>query len=281
MDNFEEQLDQINAEEDKLKILNTFENYKGKDEIITSKQAKEILREKNSQPTPKFFSKIPKLDLMIDGFREGDVVVISAPTKNGKTTLAQTFTVNLSEAEIPSLWFSYELTQREFLSKFPEPLPFFTLPKTLTGNSLDWIEHRVIESIRKYGVKVVFIDHLHFLIDMAFIGQKGNVSLLIGSIMRRLKQIALAWEVSIVLIAHTTKISSQIDKDPDLSDIRDSSFISQEADTVLMIWRRKDEDKITFSNRAWLSVAANRRNGKVGKIPLVLQDNRFFEETTQ
>ncbi len=48
-----------------------------------------------------------------------------------------------------------------------------------------------------------------------------------------------------------------------------------------MIWRRKDEDQITFSNRAWLTVAANRRNGKVGKIPLVLQNNRFFEEVKE
>lgn len=281
MDNLNDELEQIEAEEEKLNTLHTFQNYEGRDEVITSKKAQELLKEKNSKPTAKFFSKIPKLDAMIDGFREGDVVVISAPTKSGKTTLAQTLTISLSEAEVSSLWFSYEMTQQEFLSKFPDPLPFFTLPKSLKGNSTDWLEQRIIESIAKHGVKVVFIDHLHFLIDMNFIGKNGNVSLFIGSIMRKLKQIAIKWDVAIVLIAHTKKTSGEFDRDPDLSDIRDSSFISQEADTVLMIWRKKDKETEEYGNRACLAVAANRRNGKVGKIPLVLQNNRFFEEAKQ
>lgn len=279
MDKFNEELEQIQVEEEKLKTLELLQAYEGRDEIITSEQAREILKQANLKPAAKFFSKIPGLDAMLDGFREGDVVVISAPTKNGKTTLAQTFTASLSESGVRSLWFSYEMTQNEFLSKFPEPLPFFTLPKTLQVNSLDWLERKIVEAIAKHGVKVVFIDHLHFLIDMSFIGQKGNVSLLIGSIMRKLKQIALKWEVAIVLIAHTTKI--QFEKEPDLSDIRDSSFISQEADTVLMIWRRREKETGEFGSRAWVAVAANRRNGKVGKVPLILQNNRFFEEAKE
>jgi len=269
-------LEDNKAEREKLNTLETLGAYQGKDEIITSEEAWKFLEEKRNQPTPKFFSKIPSLDSMLTGFREGDLVVISAPTKQGKTTLAQTFTQGLSEQEINSLWFSYELCQQEFLEKFPQPLPFFTLPRTLTGNSLDWIESKIIEGIAKHGVKVVFIDHLHFLLDMSFISQRGNASLLIGSIMRRLKQIALQWNVCIVLIAHLTKID--FEKEPDLNDIRDSSFISQEADSVLMIWRKKEKETGEFGNRACLAVRANRRNGKVGKIDLVLRNNRFYEE---
>jgi len=269
--------DKLEGEQKKLEDLAALQSYSGKDEIITSEQAWKNLEEERKKPTPKFFSKLPGLDKMLDGFREGDLVVISAPTKMGKTTLAQTFTHNLAEAEIPSLWFSYELTQKEFLEKFGEPMPFFTLPKHLEGNSLDWLEQKIMEAIAKYGIKVCFIDHLHFLLDMSFISNRGNVSLLIGSIMRRLKQIALKWNICIVLIAHTTKIS--FEKQPDLADIRDSSFISQEADSVMMIWRMIEKETKTYGNKATLALLANRRNGQVGKLKLELKNNRFYELT--
>lgn len=269
------ELEQIKKEQEKLKTLELFYSYEGTDEIITSKEAWDSLAEQRKQQTPKFFSKIPTLDSLIDGFREGDVVVVSGPTKMGKTTLCQTLTTNLAKNQINCLWFSYEMAQQEFLEKFGAELPFFALPKTLKGNSLDWIESKVIEAIAKHDTKVIFIDHLHFLVDMNFIGQKGNVSLLIGSIMRRLKQIALNWNVCIVIIAHTTKIS--FDKEPDLSDIRDSGMISAESDTTLMIWRLKDKETKMFGNRAMLAVLANRRNGKVGKIVLQLVNGKFLE----
>lgn len=274
MKEIEEKLNKIKKEQDKLREFELLQNYEGEDRVISSEDAWKGLEEERKKPVQKFFSKIPSLDRILDGFREGDLVVISGSTKQGKTTLAQTFTTGLAEAEVPCLWFSYELTQREFLEKFTEPLPYFTLPRQLKGNNLDWIEQRVVESQAKYGTKVVFIDHLHFLVDMSFIGQRGNVSLLIGSIMRKLKQIALKRSICIILVAHTRKIA--FDREPDLEDIRDSSFISQEADTVLMIWRLKE--KREFNNEARLAVLANRRSGKVGKIDLQLKNKRFYEQ---
>lgn len=271
----EQELKRVGQEENKLSDLSAFQGYQGEDRVITSKEAWDELAEERKKPVVKFNTKIPSLDLMVDGFRKGDLIVISAPTKQGKTTLAQTFTHGLSENGIPSLWFSYELRQQEFLEKFGDSLPYFALPRKLEGNSMDWIEQRIIEGIAKYAIQVVFIDHLHFLLDMSFIGQRGNVSLLIGSIMRRLKQIALEYEIAIVLIAHTTKIS--FEKSPDLNDIRDSSFISQEADTVLMIWRLLENGE--YTDLASLAILANRRNGRVGKIKLELKNNRFYELT--
>ncbi len=267
----------IEKEEDKIVALEALQGYEGEDHIITSEEAWEDLEEERKKETTKFFSKISTLDKFLDGFREGDLVVISAPTKMGKTTLAQSFTLSFSEQDASCLWFSYELTTREFLEKFGEPIPYFTLPKSLKGNSLDWIEERIIESISKYGTKIVFIDHLHFLLDMSNLAMRGNASLIIGDIMRKLKGIALKWNLCIVLIAHTTKIS--FDKEPELSDIRDSSFISQEADTTLMIWRLKEKETGFYGDRACLSLVANRRTGKVGKIILQLKNNRFYEET--
>lgn len=266
---------ELEIEKERLRILGIYQNYEGEDEVVTSTEALRIAKEQASLVTEKYYTMIPTLDKTIDGFRQGDVIVISGPTKMGKTTLAQSMTHGLAEQNIPCLWFSYEMTSQEFLEKFGEPIPYFLLPKRLKGNSLKWIEEKVIEGVAKYGAKVIFIDHLHYLLDMNSIGQKGNVSLFIGAIMRDLKKIALKWKVAIGIIAHTSKI--RFDKAPDLNDIRDSSFISQEADTVLMIWRIKEMSGC-YGDRASLAILANRRNGKVGNVILEMKNGRFREE---
>lgn len=271
----EETQEKILTEGEKLKELESLQDYTGKDEVITSEQALKILEEERKNPPLKFFSGLPSLDRILDGFREGDLVVISAPTKMGKTTLAQTFTHEFAQRNIPCLWFSWELRQKDFLEKFGEPIPYFTLPKNLIGNSVEWIEKKIIESIAKYGTKIVFLDHLHYIVDLKTISQRAGISLLIGGIMRELKRIAIKWNICIFLIAHTTK--TRYDIAPELSDIRDSSFISQEADTVLMMWRLRNKKTNGFTNEARLVVKANRRNGQTGGLNLIFKDNRFYE----
>jgi len=271
------ELEKVEGEKEKSDLLNLFLNYEGRDEVISSEEALKELAEERKNPPTKLMSDIPTLDSLLDGFREGDLVVISAPTKMGKTTLAMSLTHNFSKQEIPCLWFSYELRQRDFLEKFGEPIPYFLLPKNLINNTLEWLEKRIIESIAKFGTKVVFIDHLHFIVDLEVIKQRAGISLLIGGIMRELKKIALKWNICIFLIAHTTKLS--YDQAPQLSDIRDSSFISQEADSVLMIWRLKAKGTDQFTNEARLVVQANRRNGNTGGINLVFNEGRFYEKS--
>lgn len=270
------ELEEVQAQKEKHQLLEEFKSYEGKDEVISSQQALEAIAEERKNPPIKFMSGIPTLDSLLDGFREGDLVVISAPTKMGKTTLGQTLTHNLSRNNVPCLWFSYELKQRDFLEKFGEPIPLFTLPKNLTDNSLLWIEQRIIESIAKYRTKIVLIDHLHYLLQMETIKNKTGISLMIGALMRELKKMAISWNVCIFLIAHTTKL--RYDTPPELSDIRDSSFISQEADTVLMMWRLREKGTDTFTNEARLVVQANRRNGQTGGVNLIFKDNRFYEK---
>jgi len=220
-------------------------------------------------------SGLSSLDKLTQGFGAGDLVVLSGPTKNGKTTLAQTFTNNLAAQEINSLWFTYEMPVNQFLKKFPQ-LPLFYLPKKLTGSSLEWIEKKISEAKQKFQVEAVFIDHLHYLVPFS---QTGNMSLLIGSVMRELKKMSLKHEVIIYIIAHIKMIDD--DKKPSLSDIRDSSFVGQESDFVLMIWRLKSkEENEIFTDRSRVALYANRRTGETGYIDLKLNDG-LFEEITK
>lgn len=242
---------------DLMKKTSSLLDYKGEDEIITSLDMQDIVRK---EPVLKTFnSKIPSLDIAINGFEPGEVVAISGPTKGGKTLFGQTLTVNFEQQDVKSLWFSYELTARQFLNRFDE-IPFFLLPKKLKPYALDWLQERILEGIVKHGIQVVFIDHLHFLFDMA---QARNASIEIGQIIRWLKTMALELNIVIFILCHFQKIP--LDREPDHMNIRDSSFISQESDTGLILWRVKNSE-----NHAWLKVCYSRRTGVLEKkIPIV------------
>lgn len=174
------------------------------------------------------------------------------------------------------LWLPFEEGAMEIVQKFMdrnEMPPLFYTPEHVIGNTLTWVEKKIIEGRAKYGSKIIFIDHLHFIVDFG-----ENMSIQIGRTMRELKRMAKAWDVTIFLIAHLKK--TKMDTQPDLEDLRDSSFIAQEADTVIMLWRQTErvEGQIMITNNTNLSVQANRRTGKTGNIKLVFENGKFIEK---
>ena len=205
--------------------------YKGQDQIISSFDLSEIL--KYSKDMPVISSKIPLLDYHLEGgFEGGELVSISGPPKTGKTLFAQSLTFNFLNQKYKSLWFQYEVTPKRFLDSFGDDIPCFYLPQKLEAYNLTWLESRILEAIIKQGVKIVFIDHLHYLFDIA---SQKNTSLQIGSVIRYLKQIAVKYNIVIFLLCHMKKVT--FEKEPSDEDIRDSSLIGSESDTVLIIWR--------------------------------------------
>jgi len=138
---------------------------KGQKHILTSEEAWKQVTSQPPQDTIK--SKLPLLDSTTGGFQCGELVVISGPRKGGKTLLAQTLTERFAKQGITCLWFSYELTTRQFLERFPE-LPFFILPDKLQAYDLPWIQERIVEAIMSsdYTARIVIIDHLHYLFDI-------------------------------------------------------------------------------------------------------------------
>ncbi len=250
---------------DLMKKISNLMDYKGDDEIITSHDMQDIIRKEPILKT--FDSKIPSLDLAIKGFEPGEIIAVSGPTKGGKTLLGQTLTVNFEQQDVRSLWFSYELTPRQFLNRFDE-IPFFLLPKKLKPYALDWLQERILEAIVKHSIQVVFIDHLHFLFDMA---QSRNTSIQIGQIIRWLKTLALELNIVIFILCHFQKIP--LDHEPDHTNIRDSSFISQESDTGLILWRVKSSE-----NHAWLKVCYSRRTGVLDKKIPIVKINKVLRE---
>lgn len=213
-------------------------------------------------------SMIPGLDTACDGFRGGELIVISGPTKNGKTLLAQTLTVNFAKQYAFPLWFSFEMPNRQFFSKFQE-LPIIYMPSILKPRAMEWFDERVHESFLKFNSRIIFVDHLHYLVDLA---RQKQVSLEIGTIIRHLKTLAVQNDFLIYLLCHTTKGKQEANLS--YESIRDSSFISQESDSVIMIKRTPEDGEKTARAR----VEFHRRTGVMERtVGLVMVDGMLRE----
>ena len=246
--------------------LQELKNYDKDDKVVASSVLQKYLTDRKGQEF-NIKSTLYQLDKIIDGFQEGELTIISGEPKSGKTLFCQTLTMNFARQGIRSVWFTFEVGAFQFLKQFGSNMPLFFLPMKLTSNSLAWIEQRIVEAILKYKVQVVFIDHLHFLIDM----QKSNISLEIGKVVRFIKTLANKYSLCIFLVAHIGKTKTE--KELDYDDIRDSSFVSQESDNTFMIWRSKKE-----KDQSTLKVCLNRRLGVLNKTIKLIKVGNFLGE---
>lgn len=246
--------------------------YTGEDQVVSSL---DIARDMRTRPPVKLISSgLKKLDDILGGFKKTQLITVAAPTKNGKTVFCIELTSRLKDHN--PLWIPFEEPAEELIQKFldrKEEPPLFYTPEKITGSTLAWIEKKIIEAKVKYDSEIVFIDHLHFIVP--FTSERQD--LMIGQTMRDLKKLAKELDVVIFLIAHLKK--TRLDVNPDLEDLRDSSFIAQESDTVIMLWRKTSRvnGEVVISDETNVSVQANRRTGKTGNVPLKYVNGRFYE----
>jgi predicted ATP-dependent serine protease len=242
--------------------------YAGEDKVIS---AQEMLLNFNETPESllRVKTNIPSLDAAVDGVRNGELIAVSGPTKMGKTLLCQTLTANFARQQYSSLWFTFEVPVRQFLTQFPD-LPLIYLPSKLKAHAMTWLEERIIESFQKYHTRIVFCDHLHYLVDLA---RTKNPSIEIGAVIRRLKTMAVSGGFAIFLLCHTIKGKSE--DNLSYESIRDSSFISQESDSVWMIKRTPTDKKANLSK---LCVEFHRRTGVLERMIELEKVNGYLRE---
>jgi len=240
--------------------------YDGDDRIISAHELSLTFKDREKF-TINVKSGIPSLDHYCEGFRDGELITISGKTKNGKTLLAQSLTYHFTEKHYQPLWFSFEVPPKQFLSQFAKT-PFIYMPGKLKAHMMDWIEERIMESFIKYNTRIVFIDHLHYLFD---IQKSRNPSLDIGAIIRRLKGIAVNNEFVIFLLCHTSKAK---DENESYESIRDSSFVAQESDCVIMV-KRTPEEGDTYARAR---VEFHRRTGVMEKVVFLMKEGSYLVE---
>lgn len=226
---------------------------------------------------------LPTLDAATTKFRAGELVIITGPKKNGKTSLCQTFTTNILKEGNKILWFTYEVGYEDFFSRFPGELDFY-VPDSLESGNLKWVLDHIDKGIAEKGTQVVFIDHLDFLFDddpVTKANVRVNEASYIASIIKKLKRFAVERNILIFLMVHLVKQRWSMEDLPTSDDIRGTGQIAQLADYTMIIVRKPTDGGREYyePDKALLYVTDNRRTGRTPRMELVMRDHFFVEET--
>lgn len=279
----------VGSQEDE--IFNAIQ-YNGTDRIVNFLEFYEF-RKNQTKYVKNFSTGLGLLDSALDGLETGELNVISGPTGNGKTLFAESLSMRLMRLnKLNVLWFSFEVQPEKLIQKYlklgdSKELGLFIPMELKTGN-FEWLKRKCLEGQLKYNVSAVFIDHLHFLVDM---NNKQNMSLNIGAVMRNIKhEIAKGMNLMVFIICHQGQPKEE---EPSLENIRDSSFIGQESDNVFVVYRVPDSVPMeleknalikgypkTYTNgQAIVKIEKARRAGTYRKKISFQKEGDWLEET--
>ncbi|MFO7675180.1 MAG: replicative DNA helicase [bacterium] len=251
-----------------------------------------------------------ELDEKTSGFQKGDLVIIAGRPSMGKTSLALNIAVNASlRSNIPVAIFSLEMATealvqrlicaeagvsmmnlRRGMLKQPErarlaaglgPLrdARIHIDDSPALNALD-IRARARRLKAETPVGLIVIDYLQ-LMEAHFSGRRErNRQQEISDTTRSLKSMAKELNTPVVVLSQLSRApEARPDKRPQLSDLRESGAIEQDADVVLLLFRPKfykPEDS-GVDDTAHV-IIAKQRNGPLGSIKLTfLGDCMRFE----
>ncbi len=195
----------------------------------------------------------PSLDRIVKtGFMPGELIVLSAPPKIGKSTLALQIVSHNALQDIPALFFSLEMRSMKVIQKITqchvrsEEIGMMAIEQTRTEfrgkplylgfcyqkPTLEGIIETLKEAIRRYGLKLVVFDHLHFLCRSI-----NNQTQEVGLAVQAFKFLAEELEVPVILIAQPRKL--QADSIMTAMDLKDSSSIYSDCDHLVLMHRAR------------------------------------------
>ena len=241
------------------------------------------------------------LNEQMSGFQKGDLVILAARPSVGKTALALTLARNAAvDAGVGVAIFSLEMSKMQLAQRLLSAETKVDLHKLRTGRlrDEDWMHltHNidrlaqapihiddtpglsVLEARakarrlqREYGVGMVIIDYLQLMSGHVRAQSREQE---ISHISRGLKAMAKELDVPVLALSQLSRaVESRTDRRPQLSDLRESGSLEQDADVVMFIYRPemydlKSPDGESLEGLAQI-IIGKQRNGPVGSVDLM------------
>ena len=236
-----------------------------------------------------------RLDGLTQGLQPQELIILAARPSVGKTSLALNIARNACVlAKVPVAVFSLEMSKQQLVQRLicseamvdshvlrsgqagqSEFQRIATAMDRLTQAEL-WIDDTPrlnIAALRSrarrmkaaHGIGLVVIDYLQLMQG----GRQESRVQEVSDISSGLKAIAKELDLPILALSQLSRASEQrTDRRPQLSDLRDSGAIEQDADLVLFLYREGMHKPDVDKSRTELIVAKN-RNGPTDDIELV------------
>ena len=241
-----------------------------------------------------------KLDDLTSGWQPSDLIIIAARPGMGKTALTLSMARNIAVTkQIPVAFFSLEMSSVQLITRLISAETGLSSEKLRTGKLADheWKQLNVkVGNLEKaplfiddtpalsifdlrakarrlasqHGIKLIVVDYLQ-LMTAGSSNKPGNREQEISTISRNLKSLAKELEIPVIALSQLSRAVETRGgtKRPQLSDLRESGAIEQDADIVSFIYRPEyygieewdDEDHSPSSGQAELIVAKHRNGG--------------------
>jgi len=249
-----------------------------------------------------------KLDRITSGWQKSDLIIIAARPSMGKTAFALSMAKNIAvDHNRPLGFFSLEMSSIQLVTRLI--VSETELPShRIRNGKLDDHEWKQLESNIKtlveapifiddtpaislfefrakarrlklqYNVELIVVDYLQLMTSTS--DARGSREQEVSAISRSLKAISKELEIPIIALSQLNRSVEMRsgNKRPQLSDLRESGAIEQDADLVIFIHRPEKfgilTDEEGNSNKGLAEIiVAKHRNGPIGDVTL-----RFREE---
>ena len=270
-------------------------------------------REEGKEHRPYILTGFTVLDNVIIGLQRSALIVLAARPSIGKTSLALNITRNaaLNQKACVAL-FSLEMSQDEVAHRLLSSESNISSQRVQLGNFTEDEERRILEASGILSEAPVYVDdspqlrvieirskarrlHLEHPIDLIVVdylqlirgeGRTENRVQELSEITRSLKALAKELNVPVLAVSQLSRaVEMRVSHKPQLSDLRDSGSIEQDADVVLFIHREEryydEEEWAKHSSEPYPRgiadvIIAKNRNGPTDEVKL-----QFVAKTTK
>lgn len=244
----------------------------------------------------------PALDKMTNGWQPSDLIIVAARPGMGKTAFTLSLAKNAAEAGRGIAFFSLEMASVQLVQRLISMEAEINSGKLRNGQmeEYEWRKlHAAVEKLsqvpiyiddtpainifelrakcrrlkQNHNISMIIIDYLQLMAG-APNDKRGNREQEISSISRALKGLAKELHVPVIALSQLSRAveSRGGEKRPQLSDLRESGAIEQDADIVTFIYRPGyygvGEGDLDTPTDLTEIILAKHRNGGLGTVQL-------------
>lgn len=251
-----------------------------------------------------------ELDNKLSGLQPSDLIILAARPSMGKTTFALNIALNAAvKGKTAVGFFSLEQSKEQIVDRLICAQAMVDGWKLRTGNLteddfpaigmamgtlaeapifIDDTPMMTIIDIRTrarrlkadHNLGLIVIDYLQLVEGSSGSGGSDNRVQQVSEISRSLKAIARELDVPLIALSQLSRaVEGRDKKTPQLSDLRDSGSIEQDADVVMFLYREDYYDRETERKGITDVLIRKHRNGPIGECELHFraEQSRFFD----
>lgn len=245
------------------------------------------------------------MDEILAGFQKSDLFILAARPSMGKTALMLNFAHNIAvQSQQAVLFFSLEMSKEQLVDRLlsmESGVDAWALrTSNLTDADFEKIGHAMgtlseapifiddtpaitISDLRtkarreahKRPLGLIIVDYLQLMSGGSRFGSESNRVQEISEISRGLKQVARELNVPVLVGSQLSRsVESRSPQIPQLSDLRESGSIEQDADVVAFIYREEYYNPETDRKKMTDILIKKHRNGPTGGVELYFDNEK-------